>query len=254
MRQVVQRRKRGAVGQLGRRLDHCGFTIGAAVGDLEHTARFAPELARDGVEVGRINHRARVVVGRRVGWRRVGGGTSPGITGAPGGEITGGAPCGASEMVFHSAVYQGSLLPTGAAAWPGLSGVIAPCGQLHLIRNIAGHHEAQPFPGLGGDEHRIVELGLLLFEIADLGPQRGLGGDELLHLGALREVGPHRAGDRQRQHAHHRGQDRRAARGEARAAARPARRLAAGFLRRWTAAAGSTTSGLAFCCLAQRPP
>ena len=89
--------------------------------------------------------------------------------------------------------------------------------QLHLIRNLAGHHEAQPLTRLRRDEHRIGELDLLLLEFGDLGAQLRLGGLQLLHLGALRKVRPHRASDGQGQHAHHGGQDGGSARGRAEA-------------------------------------
>ena len=46
--------------------------------------------------------------------------------------------------------------------------------QLHLIRDVAGHHETQTLACLRGDEHRVAEFGLLAFELVDLFAQRGL--------------------------------------------------------------------------------
>src|SRR5271163_4297127 len=59
MRQVIQRRKRGAVSKFRRSLHHAGFTVRATVGDLEHAARLSTELARHRFQVGMINHRER---------------------------------------------------------------------------------------------------------------------------------------------------------------------------------------------------
>ena len=82
-------------------------------------------------------------------------------------------------------------------------------GQLHLIRNVAGHHESEPLAGLRRDVHRVGEFDLLLLEFGDLRPQPGLGGGQLFHLGPLGEVRTHRPGDGQGEHAHHGGEDRR---------------------------------------------
>jgi len=68
---------------------------------------------------------------------------------------------------------------------------------------------------------RVGELALLLLEVGDLLPQSGFGGGELLHLGALREIGADRAGDGERQHADNRRQDRSAPRGQTEPLLRP---------------------------------
>ncbi len=113
-------------------------------------------------------------------------------------------------MVCHSDVYQGWPLGTRRGTGPRRRCLGTARGQLHLVGNLTGHHEPEPLAGLRGDVHRIAELDLLLFEIGDLRTQLGLGVLQLLHLGPLREVGADRSGDRQGQHADHRGQDRRA--------------------------------------------
>ena len=187
-------------GSRGVVLTTAGLTVGAAVGDLEDAAGLAAQLPRDGVEIGPLNHREEVHRARGVG---VGG------AGGAGAGMVGETPCGASAMVCHSDVYQGSPGRAVAASAPGVPGTAAVRGQLHLIGNVAGHHEPEPLAGLRRDVHRVGELDLLLLEFGDLCPQLGLGGRQLFHLGPLREVGAHRPGDGQGEHTHHGGQDRR---------------------------------------------
>jgi hypothetical protein len=62
-------------------------------------------------------------------------------------------------MVFHSAVYQGSLLGVMPDA-PRDRRAPGPRRQLHLIGDVAGHHETEALAGLRGDEHRVAELRL----------------------------------------------------------------------------------------------
>ena len=208
MRQVVQRRKRGAVGQSGCGLDDTGLTVGASVGDGEYPTRLAAELPCHRVEVGGINHRERVPRGEAPaggGARRVGG------------RRRNRRPAAVRAGYRRSSSTARCTTGRCSRRWPaapGPGGYDRPRGQLHLVGNVAGHHEAQPFPGLRGDVHRIAQLDLLPLEIGDLGPQRGLGGGQLVHLRALCEVRPDRTGDGQRQHAHHRGQDGGTPRGE----------------------------------------
>ena len=57
-----------------------------------------------------------------------------------------------------------------------------------------------------------ASLTFCCFEVGDLRAQLLLGGLQLLHLGALREVGAHRTRDGQGQHADDRGENRRAPR------------------------------------------
>ena len=76
------------------------------------------------------------------------------------------------------------------------------------------HHEPEALAGLRRDVGGVGQLALLLLEIGDLVTQRGFGGGQLLHLGALREVGADRAGDGQGQHTDHSRQDRRPSRGQ----------------------------------------
>jgi len=104
-----------------------------------------------------------------------------------------GGPCGLSPMVCHSAVYQGSLCAAAVGADPGSAGSAAFGGSWTLIRDLAGHHEPEALASLRRDVGGVGQLALLLLEIGDLVTQRGFGGGQLLHLGALREVGTDRA-------------------------------------------------------------
>ena len=119
-----------------------------------------------------------------------------------------GGPCGVSAMVCHSDVYHGSLVAAAAACDPGSAGSGRCRGKLDLIRDISRLNEAQTLTGLRRDVRRIGEFDLLLLEIGDLAAQRGFGGGQLFHLGALREISANRAGDGERQHADNRRQDR----------------------------------------------
>ena len=122
--------------------------------------------------------------------------------------VAGETPCGASAMVCHSDGVPGLAGPCRRGFGPGVPGATAPGGSCTWYGIVAGHHEAEPFAGLRRDEHRVGELDLLLLEFGDLRRSWASVAWQLLHLGALPEVGPHRAGDRQGQHAHHGGEDR----------------------------------------------
>ena len=110
-------------------------------------------------------------------------------------------------MVCHSDGVPGVVAPSRPRLADSRPAAAPRRRQLHLVRDVTGHHEPEPLAGLRGDVDRVGELDLLRLEFGDLRAQGRLAGGELLHLGALREVGAHRAGDGQRQHAHHRGQD-----------------------------------------------
>jgi hypothetical protein len=86
--------------------------------------------------------------------------------------------------------------------------------QLNLVWDVTGHDESQPLARLCGDVHRVGQFGFLVFQIGDLRAQCGLAGGQLFHLGALREVGANRAGNCQRQDAHHSCEDGGSAGGE----------------------------------------
>src|SRR3954470_1032338 len=64
MRQVVQRRKRCSVRESRDRLDNPGLAVRASVGDLDDTARLAPQLPRDGVEIRPVTRREAVPAAR----------------------------------------------------------------------------------------------------------------------------------------------------------------------------------------------
>ena len=112
-------------------------------------------------------------------------------------------------MVCHSDVYQGRCSHCCPVASPGGPGRAAFAGNCTWYGNVPRHHEAEPLARLRRDEHRVAELDLLLLRGRRSARAALLGRLQLLHLGALREVGAHRTRDGQGQHADDRGEDRR---------------------------------------------
>ena len=110
-------------------------------------------------------------------------------------------------MVCHSDVYHGSSGFAVVGFDAGRAWARGVRRQLHLIRNLPRHHESKSLTCLRRDEHRVGEFDLLLFEVGDLRTQLLLSRLQLLHLGALPEIGAHRTRDGQREHAYHGGED-----------------------------------------------
>ena len=160
MRQVVQRRKRRAVGQSRRGLDDAGLAVRASVGDLEDAAGLAAELPRDGVEIRPAQPPgAGRAAARQAAAARVGAGAS-----------------GTSADVVRrhrrwcatATVYHGSPVRAALACCARLGGHDRARRQLHLVGDVAGHDEAEPLAGLRRDVNRVGQLDLLLLEVGDL--------------------------------------------------------------------------------------
>ena len=112
-------------------------------------------------------------------------------------------------MVCQSDVYQGSPLFTVVGCTAGRTRHGGVRRQLHLVRNVPRHHEAEPLACLRRDEHRVAELDLLLLR----GRRSARATAASVAFSCFisvrcAEVGAHRTRDGQRQHADDRGEDR----------------------------------------------